>query len=172
MDPSGRNGSRLVLGYPPRVDAQVGFILGDAPLKRRVRPISSTSASSDFTGEAPQSNSAENGARHPDQCAHDLASQRATDHAAKPELQPPANKDVAYREMRRSADNAVGSPSYSRYHDVRITESADTAAHEEALPLVTDPSPAGEKLIQCIHSQPYLIPHTTARALSLCLSVA
>jgi hypothetical protein len=170
MDPSGHSGSRQVSSSRPRADAQVGFIFGDEPpLKRRIRPISSTSASSAFTEGAPDSNSAENGTRHVDQCAHDLASQRAKDHAAKPELQSPAIKDVAYGEMRRSADNAVGSLSYSRYHDVRITESAETAAHEEALPLFTDASPAGEKLIQCSHSQSNLIPPTTARSLFLSL---
>ena len=136
---------RLVSGSQPRVDAQVGFNLGEAPPLERFRPISSISASSAFTEGAPQSNSPETGTRHLDQFAHDLASQFAKDHAAKPELQSPANKDVAYGEIRRIADNAVGSPSYSRYHDVRITEPAETAAHEAALPLVTDASPGGER---------------------------
>ena len=143
METNGHEGPRIASGSQPRLDAQVGFILGDAPPLERFRRFS-TSASSACTEGAPQSNSAETGTRHPDQCAHDLASHLAKDHAAKPE-QSPANKDVTYGEMRRSADNAVGSPSYSRYHDVRITEPAETAAHEAALPLVTDASPAGER---------------------------
>jgi hypothetical protein len=119
---NGHNGPRLVSGSQPRVDAQVGFNLGEAPPLERFRPISSTSASSAFTEGAPQSNSAENGTRHhPDQCALDAASQHAKEHAAKPELQSPANKDLAYGEMRTSADNAVGS---ARYNDVRVTLSS------------------------------------------------
>ena len=119
---NGHNGPRLVSGSQPRVDAQVGFNLGEAPALERFRPISSTSASSAFTEGAPQSNSAENGTRHhPDQSALDPASQHAKEHAAKPELQSPANEDLANGEMRLSADNAVGSP---RYIDVRITLSS------------------------------------------------
>jgi hypothetical protein len=144
METNGHEGPRIASGSQPRVEAQVGFILGDAPPLERFRRFS-TSASSAFTEGAPQSNSPETGTRHLDQFAHDLASQLAKDHAAKPELQSPANKDVAYGEIRRIADNAVGSPSYSRYHDVRITEPAETAAHEAALPLVTDASPGGER---------------------------
>ena len=121
METNGHEGPRIASGSQPRVEAQVGFILGDAPPLERSRRFS-TSASSAFTEGAPQSNSAENGTRHhPDQSALDPASQHAKEHVAKPELQSPANKDLAYGEMRTSADNAVGSP---RYNDVRITISS------------------------------------------------